>query len=108
LLFTGDTYYRGTVWLYRPETDLSAYDASVRRLSALGPEVKGVFGAHNVVGDPPSVLPKLVSAFEAVCAGKVAGTPGTGGKVRYKGGRDRVSAARAIKLVTPRVGQRRP
>ena len=84
MLFTGDTYYRGTVWLYRPETDLSAYDASVRRLAALGPDVKGVFGAHNVVGDPPSVLPKLVSAFEAVRAGKVAGTPGTGGKVRYK------------------------
>jgi hypothetical protein len=37
-----------------------------------------------VVGDPPSVLPKLVSAFEAVRAGKVTGTPGTGGKVRYK------------------------
>ncbi|HKA00996.1 MAG TPA: MBL fold metallo-hydrolase [Candidatus Solibacter sp.] len=84
LLFTGDTYYRGTVWLYRPETDLAAYGASIRRLAALGPEVKTVLGAHNVAGDPGSVLAKLLSAFEAVRAGKVAGTAGTGGKVRYK------------------------
>jgi glyoxylase-like metal-dependent hydrolase (beta-lactamase superfamily II) len=84
LLFTGDTYYRGTVWLYRPETDLAAYGASVRRLAALGPQVKTVFGAHNVVGDPPSVLSNLVSAFEAVRAGKVAAAPGKDGQVRYK------------------------
>src|SRR5215467_7440655 len=25
LLFTGDTYYPATIWLYRPETDLAAY-----------------------------------------------------------------------------------
>jgi glyoxylase-like metal-dependent hydrolase (beta-lactamase superfamily II) len=86
LLFTGDTYYRGTVWLYRPETDLAAYGASVRRLAALAPQVKTVFGAHNVAGDPASVLAKLASAFEAVRAGKVAGTAGTGGKMRYKVG----------------------
>jgi glyoxylase-like metal-dependent hydrolase (beta-lactamase superfamily II) len=84
LLFTGDTYYRGTVWLYRPETDLAAYGASIRRLAALAPGVNTVFGAHSVAGDPGTVLGKLVSAFEAVRAGKVAGALGTGGKMRYK------------------------
>src|SRR5579871_6465824 len=33
LLFTGDTYYSGTIWIYRPETDLAAYAGSVERLA---------------------------------------------------------------------------
>src|SRR4029077_1602567 len=32
LLFTGDTYYAGPIYLYRPETDLDAYVASVQKL----------------------------------------------------------------------------
>ena len=84
LLFTGDTYYPGVIWLYRPETNLAAYDASIRRLAALAPQVKAVLGAHNVPIAPPSVLPRLVSAFEAVRAGKVVATAVSPGKVMYK------------------------
>jgi glyoxylase-like metal-dependent hydrolase (beta-lactamase superfamily II) len=83
LLFTGDTYYPAPVWLFRPETDLNAYAASIRRLAALAPEVNLVLGAHNVPVAPASVLPRLVAAFDAVRAGKVAGTPAPGGKVLY-------------------------
>ena len=86
LLFTGDTYYPATIWLYRPETDLRAYDASIRRLAALAPRVKLVLGAHNVPVAPPSVLPALVTAFEQVRAGKIALTPGPPGKVIYHAG----------------------
>ena len=70
LLFTGDTYYPAPIWLYRPETDLDAYVASVRRIAALQPQVKVVLGAHNVPVADPSVLPRLVAAIEAVRAGK--------------------------------------
>ena len=38
LLFTGDTYYPAPIWLFRPETDLDAYAASIRRLAALAPQ----------------------------------------------------------------------
>jgi glyoxylase-like metal-dependent hydrolase (beta-lactamase superfamily II) len=86
LLFTGDTYYPATIWLYRPETDLRAYDTSIRRLAALAPQVKVVLGAHNVPVAPPSVLPRLVSAFEQVRAGKVPATPESAGKVIYHTG----------------------
>src|ERR1700722_828800 len=65
LLFTGDTYYPGTIWIYRPETNLAAYDASIRRLAALAPQVRMVLGAHNIPVASPSVLPQLVTAFEA-------------------------------------------
>jgi glyoxylase-like metal-dependent hydrolase (beta-lactamase superfamily II) len=70
LLFTGDTYYPAPIWLFRPETDLDAYVASVKRIAALEPQVKLVLGAHNVPVAQPSVLPRLVSAIEAVRAGK--------------------------------------
>lgn len=86
LLFTGDTYYPGTIWLYRPETDLDAYAASIHKLAALAPDVKTVLGAHNVPVAPPSVLPKLVAAFEQVRSGQVTPTPGGTGKVIYRVG----------------------
>jgi glyoxylase-like metal-dependent hydrolase (beta-lactamase superfamily II) len=84
LLFTGDTYYPAPIWLFRPETDFDAYDASIRRLAALEPEIRIVLGAHNIPVAPPSVLPRLVSAFEAVRAGKVPPTPASFGNVLYK------------------------
>lgn len=84
LLFTGDTYYPATLWLYRPETDFAAYDASIRRLAVLAPEIKIVLGAHNIPVASPTVLPRLVTAFEAVRAGKVPASAGDPGQVIYK------------------------
>lgn len=83
LLFTGDTYYPAPIWLYRPETDLDAYAASIRRLAALTPQIKLVLGAHNIPVAPPSVLPRLVTAFDEVRAGKVKPVRDSPGKVRY-------------------------
>lgn len=84
LLFTGDTYYPARIWLFRPETDLDAYDASIKRLSALAPQVKIVLGAHNIPVADPSVLSRLVTAFEKVWSGKVAAIPDEPGNVTYK------------------------
>jgi glyoxylase-like metal-dependent hydrolase (beta-lactamase superfamily II) len=83
LLFTGDTFYPGTIWLYRDETDLTAYASSIRRLAALAPELKIVLGAHGAPVAPPSVLPRLVAAFDAVQSGKIQPTISQG-KARYK------------------------
>ena len=84
LLFTGDTYYPATIWLYRPETDLNAYEASIRKLAALAPKVKVVLGAHNVPVAKPEVLQNLVKAFAAVRSGRVVPTPMAPGLVVYK------------------------
>lgn len=86
LLFTGDTYYPAPIWLFRPETDLNAYDQSVRKLVGLVPQIKLVLGAHNVPVASPSVLPRLLAAFEDVRAGKVAPDPAAAGKAIYKVG----------------------
>ena len=84
LLFTGDTYYPAPIYLFVPETDLDAYDASIHRLAALAPRMQLVLGAHNIPTAPPSVLPRLVTAFEAVRAGKVPAMPDSPGLVMYK------------------------
>jgi glyoxylase-like metal-dependent hydrolase (beta-lactamase superfamily II) len=84
LLFTGDTYYPAPIWLFRPETDLDAYAASIRRLAALAPQVKVVIGAHNIPIASPTVLARLVAAFDAVRAGKIKPVPDSPGKVLYK------------------------
>jgi len=80
LLFTGDTYYPGPIWLFRPETDLDAYVDSVKRLAALSPELKLVLGAHNIPVARPEVLPKLVEAIQAVRSGQGAVKPEGEGK----------------------------
>lgn len=86
LLFSGDTYYPAPIWLFRPETNLEAYAASIRRLAVLAPQLKAVLGAHNIPVAQPSVLPRLVEAFDAVRSGHVAATPEAHGKVIYKVG----------------------
>jgi glyoxylase-like metal-dependent hydrolase (beta-lactamase superfamily II) len=80
LLFTGDTYYPGPIWLYRPETDLDAYVNSVKRIAALAPELKLVLGAHNIPVAQPDVLPKLVTAIQAVRSGQGSVKPEGDGK----------------------------
>jgi glyoxylase-like metal-dependent hydrolase (beta-lactamase superfamily II) len=86
LLFTGDTYYPGEIWLYRPETDLPAYLASVKKLVALTPEIKLVLGAHNVPIAQPSVLPQLDAAIHSVIAGKVQPKSVNGDQAIYQVG----------------------
>jgi glyoxylase-like metal-dependent hydrolase (beta-lactamase superfamily II) len=70
LLFTGDSYYPGTIYLTGAGTDLDAYEVTVHRLAKLAPELKTVLGAHNVPVASPHVLPKLAAAFDKVLAGK--------------------------------------
>jgi glyoxylase-like metal-dependent hydrolase (beta-lactamase superfamily II) len=82
-LFTGDTYYPAPIWLYRPETDLDAYVASVKRLAALAPQIKIVLGAHNIPVAQPDVLPRLVDAIQAVRSGKGEVKPEGAGKAMH-------------------------
>jgi glyoxylase-like metal-dependent hydrolase (beta-lactamase superfamily II) len=78
LLFTGDTFYLGPIWLFRPETDLDAYVASVKRLAALAPRLQLILPSHNTPVADPGYLPRVVEAMEQVRSGKVKGTPKNG------------------------------
>src|SRR5438874_9827637 len=53
LLFTGDTFYPGPIYLFTPEADFAAYARSVSRLAHLAPSLKLLLPGHNVpVAEP--------------------------------------------------------
>jgi glyoxylase-like metal-dependent hydrolase (beta-lactamase superfamily II) len=71
LLFTGDTYYPGPIYLFVPETDLAAYTSSIHRLAELAPSLKLLLPAHNVPFAEPQVLVRLDAALKAIQRGEV-------------------------------------
>ncbi len=71
LLFTGDSFYLGPIYLYRPETDLDAYVASMQRLAALTPRLHLLLPSHNSPVADPSYLPKVLMAIQKVQRGEV-------------------------------------
>lgn len=83
LLFTGDSYYAGPIWLYRRETDLDAYIHSAERIAALAPQLLLLLPSHNVPVDDPAQLPKLAAAIKKVRAGRVKPISVGEGKVHY-------------------------
>lgn len=71
LLFTGDTFYPGPIYLFVPETDFAAYTRSVKRLAALGPKIKLLLPGHNVPEADPIFVFRLSLAVDLVQNGKV-------------------------------------
>jgi glyoxylase-like metal-dependent hydrolase (beta-lactamase superfamily II) len=71
LLFTGDTYYPGPIFLYRPETDLDAYVHSLEKMVALAPRLKLLLPAHNVPVADPAVLLRVLDGMHEVRQGKI-------------------------------------
>jgi glyoxylase-like metal-dependent hydrolase (beta-lactamase superfamily II) len=70
LLFTGDSFYPGPIYLFVPETDFAAYARSVAQLAALEPQIKLLLPAHNVPVAAPFYLKRLADAVQQVQRGK--------------------------------------
>ena len=70
LLFTGDMYYPGPIYLFRPETDLDAYETSIAKMAALG--AKLLLPAHNLPVANPADLPRVLGAMKQVRSGNVS------------------------------------
>ena len=73
LLFTGDTFYEGPIYVFSPGADFSAYTQSVERLAALAPAPRKLLTAHNVAASDPHFLAALRDAVRKVASGAVAG-----------------------------------
>jgi len=82
-LFTGDSFYEGTIWLFVPETDLAAFAASVDRMAALVPNLKALHPAHNVAASAPEGLRRLKVAIGQVRSGQAKGEENAGGQVAF-------------------------
>jgi glyoxylase-like metal-dependent hydrolase (beta-lactamase superfamily II) len=83
LLWSGDTFYEGPIWLFFPGTDLDAYARSVSRLAALAPSLDTVFPAHQTPVASPRRLVELQEAFAEVRAGRGRSEPRPGGLVEH-------------------------
>jgi len=70
LLFTGDTFYPGPIYLFTPETDFAAYARSAAQLAALEPQIKLLLPAHNVPLAEPFYLKRLADAVQQVQGGR--------------------------------------
>jgi len=53
LLFTGDTYYSGEIYLWAPETSVADYAASIEKLARLEPGLERLLPAHGPPVDNP-------------------------------------------------------
>jgi glyoxylase-like metal-dependent hydrolase (beta-lactamase superfamily II) len=74
LLFTGDTFYEGPIYVFGSGADFGAYARSVERLAALAPVPRKLLTAHNVAVSDPRFLAALRDAVRAIASGAAAGT----------------------------------
>ncbi len=96
LLWTGDTYYDGPIWLYVPETDLDAYEQSIARLAALVPRLHRLLPAHNTVSADPSHLVLARDAIRRVRAGAVQGEVLSENRVEFRFGEFGILTSRQL------------
>jgi glyoxylase-like metal-dependent hydrolase (beta-lactamase superfamily II) len=69
LLFTGDTFYAGPIFLYVPETNAQDYRHSVTRLAALVPQLDLLLPSHNFPEAKPEMLVRLSQALQQIESG---------------------------------------
>lgn len=69
LLWTGDSWYDSTLWLFSPGTDLDAYERTMQQLAALAPSLRRLLPAHNTVSAPPARLADVAQAVRVLRAG---------------------------------------
>ena len=83
LLWVGDLYYDGPIWLFVPESDLNAYYQSVERLCNIVPRLNTLHPAHNGPIADPGSLYLLRNALKNIQNGTVKGDTISGGRIEY-------------------------
>ncbi len=71
LLFTGDTYYSGEIYLWAPETSVADYTASIDKIVGLEPDLIQLLTGHGAPIAETGHLVKLQRALEAIKAATV-------------------------------------
>jgi len=83
LLWVGDLYYDGPIWLFVPESDLDAYYKSVERLCKLVPRLNTLHPSHNEPIADPESLYLLRKALLNIQNGTINGNTISGGRIEY-------------------------
>jgi glyoxylase-like metal-dependent hydrolase (beta-lactamase superfamily II) len=83
LLFTGDTYYSGEIYLWSPETSVADYTASIDRIAGLD-GLKKLLPAHGPPVAGPGRLGDLQKALREIEAGMAPHEPAAGNRRLYR------------------------
>ena len=83
LLWVGDLYYDGPIWLFVPESDLDAYYQSVERLCNIVPRLNTLHPSHNEPITDPESLYLLRKALINIQNGTINGNAISGGRIEY-------------------------
>jgi glyoxylase-like metal-dependent hydrolase (beta-lactamase superfamily II) len=73
LLFVGDTFYQGPIFLYRPETNLDDYIKSLEKLISVleNNKIDLIVPSHNIPNVDPHLLVTALDAIRNIIDGKV-------------------------------------
>ena len=83
LMFTGDSYYSGPIWLYAPETNLAQYQKSLEIMIQRSQNIKHLLPAHNTTLADPNLLPKALAGIKSIINGQVKPLSQGEGMVEY-------------------------
>ncbi len=94
LLWTGDSYYESTIWLFSPGTDIAAYESSMQKLAALAPSLRRLLPAHNTATADPAALGTVLNAVQIMRRGGGERSPAGPGREEVRVGAVRFMIAR--------------
>lgn len=84
LMFTGDTWYDASLWLFVQETNLDHYEASLDRLVEVEIGTEYLFGAHNSARFPAGILPIVRRVVAEIRAGDHDGKSDELGRLAFE------------------------
>lgn len=100
LLFTGDTYYSGEIYLWAPETSVADFTASIGKLAGLEPGLKKLLPAHGPPVAEPQRLLDLHQALQEIQTGRANPEPAPDGRSLFRF--DHFSILMGVRISSPR------
>lgn len=70
-MWTGDSFYSGSIWLFSPGTDLPSYRKSMEHLATYVPKLTAIFPGHDIPKTEPDLLAKAVQSLGEIMDGKI-------------------------------------
>ena len=84
LLFTGDTWYDASLWLFSAETSLSDYEKSIEKLAEVEETTDYLLGAHNSARVDAGRLALVDQALKQIRSGELGSTTDDYGRLVFE------------------------
>ena len=84
LLFTGDTWYDASLWLFSAETNLSDYEQTIERLAGIETNIDYLHGGHNSARVDAGRLALVDLALKQIRSGELSPTVDDNGRLVFE------------------------